>query len=90
MRHCSPKTLATYRLWMLKLQSFVRSKPAGELDGEDAKAFLMDLAVRQGVAASTRNHAFNALLFFYRHVLRRELGKLDGVVPAREGGRTPL
>ncbi len=62
MRNYSPKTLATYRLWMRKFQSFVRSKPADELDGEDAKAFLTDLAVRQGVAASTQNQAFNALL----------------------------
>jgi Phage integrase, N-terminal SAM-like domain len=29
------------------------------------KGFLTDLAVRQGVAASTQNQAFNALLFFY-------------------------
>ena len=62
MRNYSPKTLASYRLWMRKFQSFVRSKPADELDGEDAKAFLTDLAIRQGVAASTQNQAFNALL----------------------------
>jgi hypothetical protein len=59
IRNRSPKTLATYRLWMWKFQNFVRSKPADELDGEDAKAFLTDLAVRQGVAASTQNQAFN-------------------------------
>jgi len=47
MHNYSPKTLATYRLWMRKFQSFLRSKPADELDGEDAKEFLTDLAVRQ-------------------------------------------
>jgi hypothetical protein len=35
------------------------------LDAEDVRAFLTDLAVRHGVAASTQNQAFNALLFFY-------------------------
>jgi hypothetical protein len=43
MRNYSPKTLASYRLWMRKFQSFVRSKPVDELDGEDAKAFLTGL-----------------------------------------------
>jgi hypothetical protein len=46
MRNYSAKTLATYRLWMLKFQSFVRSKPADELDGEDAKAFLRLIPVQ--------------------------------------------
>jgi integrase-like protein len=85
MRNYSPKTVAGYRLWMRKFQSFVRSKPAHELDSEDAKAFLRDLAGEHCVAASTQNQAFNVLLFFYRHVLRREFGKLDGVVRALWG-----
>ena len=35
------------------------------------------------MAASTQNQAFNALLFFYRHVLQKEFGKIDGVVRAK-------
>jgi hypothetical protein len=37
---------------------------------EKVELFLSDLAVNGHVAASTQNQAFNALLFFYRHVLR--------------------
>ena len=33
--------------------------------------FLSDLAVREKVATSTQNQAFNALLFLYREVLRQ-------------------
>jgi hypothetical protein len=40
------------------------------------------LAVKQQVSASSQNQAFNALLFFFRHVLNKEFGKLDGVVRA--------
>jgi hypothetical protein len=95
MRNYSRKTFAAYRLWARKFQGFVRSKPPGDLDGEDAKGFLTDLAVRQGVAGSTQNQAFNALLFFYRHVLGREFGKLDGsgagqAPPLRAGGAFAL
>jgi Phage integrase, N-terminal SAM-like domain len=70
---------------MRKFQSFVRSKPAHELDGEDAKAFLRDLAGEPCVAASAQNQAVNVLLFFYRHVLHRGFGKLDAVVQALWG-----
>ena len=63
---------------------------AEDLGGGDVKGFLTDLAVRQGVAASTRNQAFNALLFFYRHVLGREFGKLEGVARAKRHRYVPV
>ena len=75
---------------MRKFQGFVRSRPTGELGTEEVRGFLTDLAVRQGVAASTQNQAFNALLFFYRHVLGREFGKLDGVVRAKRHRYVPV
>lgn len=42
---------------------------------EDVKLFLTFLAVELRVSASSQNQAFNALLFFFRHVLGREFGK---------------
>ncbi|OIP37224.1 MAG: integron integrase [Desulfobacteraceae bacterium CG2_30_51_40] len=48
------------------------------------------LAVKQKVAATTQNQAFNALLFFYRHVLRKEFGKVDGVVRAKRKPYIPV
>ena len=69
LRHYSPKTLKTYRLWMRKLQSFTKSKPPELLSPVDVKDFLTFLAVKKNISASTQNQAFNALLFFFRHVL---------------------
>jgi len=89
LRNYSPKTLSAYRLWVAKFQAFVRSRPTAELGGQEVRAFLSDLAVRHGVAGSTQNQAFNALLFFYRHVLGREFGKLDGVVRAKRHRYVP-
>ena len=42
------------------------------------EAFLSRLA-REGVSASTQNQAFNALLFFYREVLKQELGPVNSL-----------
>ncbi len=49
----------------------------------DVKEYLTWLAVKRDVSAATQNQAFNALLFFFRHVLGREFGKVDGVVGAK-------
>ena len=44
----------------------------------------------RAVAASTQNQAFNALLFFYRHVLGGEFGKLEGVARAKRRRYVPV
>ena len=63
LRNYSTRTLEAYRFWLVKFQAFVRSRPTAELGAQEVRGFLSDLAVRQGVAASTQNQAFNALLF---------------------------
>ncbi len=90
VRHYSKKTLKTYRGWMQKFQTFTRSKPTDLLSTDDVKEFLTFLAVTQKVSATTQNQAFNALLFFYRHVLRKEFGKVDGVVRAKRKPYIPV
>ena len=83
LRHYSPKTLKTYTHWTRRFQAFTRSKDPRTLSVEDVKSFLTDLAVNQGVSGSTQNQAFNALLYYFRNVLGREFGKVDGVVRAK-------
>ncbi|MDH3347509.1 MAG: integron integrase [Desulfobulbaceae bacterium] len=90
VRHYSPSTLKTYRQWMGKFQTFVKSKPPETLTTDDVKKFLTFLAVEKGVAASTQNQAFNGLLFFFRHVLGKEFGKIDGVVRAKRKPYIPV
>jgi hypothetical protein len=54
------------------------------LSTDYVNAFLTFLAVTKKVPASTQNQAFNALLFIYRHVLKQEFGKVEGVVALKE------
>ena len=90
VRHYSPKTLQTYRGWTQKFQAFTRSKGPELLSSNEVKEFLTFLAVKRGVAATTQNQAFNSLLFFYRHVLKKEFGKIDGVVRAKRKPYIPV
>jgi integrase len=67
-----------------------RSKDLKSLDAADVKRFLTYLAVERKVSASSQNLAFNSLLFFYRHILGKEFGKIDGVVRAKKKPYIPV
>jgi len=90
VRHYSRKTLKTYANWSRQFQRFLKSKPPQELMTADVKEYLTYLAVKGKVAASTQNQAFNALLFFYRHGLKREFGELRDVPRAKKSLYIPM
>ncbi len=90
VRHYSPKTLKSYKIWVRKFQSYTKSKTPEILETSDVKAFLTFLAVNQKVSASSQNQAFNSILFLFRHVLKKEFGKIDGVVRAKRKPYIPV
>lgn len=90
VRHYSKKTLKAYSLWADKLRYFVKDKYPERLTPDDVKDFLTFLAVKKKVSASSQNQAFNALLFFFRHVLKKEFGKMEGVVRAKRKPYIPV
>jgi site-specific recombinase XerD len=79
LRHLSVNTEKTYTHWLGRYGSFLK-EPKHEAPTPELKmqAFLTRLAIT-GVSASTQNQAFNALLFFYREVLKKELGPVDAL-----------
>lgn len=90
LRHYSRKTLKTYANWSRQFQRFLKNKPPQELGGDDVKAYLTYLAVTCKVASTTQNQAFNSLLFFYRHGLKREFGELKDVPRAKKSRYVPM
>src|SRR5581483_10867615 len=79
-----------YRFWVMRFQAFVRSRPTAKLSNQEVRGFLSSLAVQHEVSASSQNQAFNALLFFFRHVLHRDFGRMDGVVRAKRHRYIPV
>ncbi|MFC1896077.1 site-specific integrase [Thermodesulfobacteriota bacterium] len=63
---------------MRKIQTFTKSKEPVLLSPDDVKEFLTFLAIGRKVSSSTQNQAFNALLFFFRHVLDKAFGQVNG------------
>jgi integron integrase len=74
VRKYSYRTEQSYGEWLTRFERFVRGRDLGNCGPEEVKAFLDDLAVRGKVSASTQRQALNALVFFYREALERDLG----------------
>ena len=89
-RHYSPKTLKSYSHWAQKFCGFRKDRAPSSLTTEDVKAFLSYLAVTCNVSASSQNQAFNALLFFFRHILNKDFGEIRDVVRAKRSRYIPV
>ena len=83
-KHYSPRTEESYTHWIERFLRFHRSTVGKwihprDMTAEHVELFLTHLAVRRHVAASTQNQALNALVFLFRDVVKKELGKFDAV-----------
>ena len=80
LKHTALTTEKSYVHWILKFATFLKTPKASLLQAPEEKmeAFLTQLAL-QGVSVSTQNQSFSALLFFYRHALKLQLGKIDSL-----------
>jgi integron integrase len=89
-RHYSRRTLKAYAIWSRQFQKFLRNKPLRELSSADVKEYLTFLAVKCHVSASTQNQAFNALLFLFKHVLKKDFGDHRDVPRAKKSRYIPV
>lgn len=92
LKHYSYSTERTYLDWVKRFFIYVSEthKSISSILEKDLKNFLTWLAVNQRVSSSTQNQAFNALLFLFREVLRKDVGDLKGTVRAKRGVRLPV
>jgi integron integrase len=90
LKHRATSTEKTYMTWLRSFYRFLKGKSPDQLRSSDVKDFLTHLAAEKRIAPSTQNQAFNALLFFYRHILDEEIDNLHDVVRARRRRRLPV
>ena len=90
MRHYSPKTLKAYKWWISNFQTYTKSKEYQSLSQQDVIDFLSFLAVEKKVSASSQNQAFNALLFLFKNVLKKDFGTISGVTRAKRKPYIPV
>jgi integron integrase len=89
-RHYSIRTEQAYRQWVIRFLRFLGKADPHLAGASEVAAFLEQLAVKGNVAASTQNQALNALVFFYKEVLKQPLAALDEFARAKRPKRLPV
>ena len=89
-RRYSPRTERAYLMWVRRFVRFSGMRHPAEMGESEVNRFLTHLAVQRKVSASTQTQALSALLFLYRHVLRKPLGDLGAITRARRPKRIPV
>lgn len=86
LNHYSLRTEQTYVEMLRRYLAFIGPVPP---EADNVRAFLEYLAVERKVSASTQNQALSAILYFFKRVLKRELGELGDTLRASRGRRLP-
>ncbi|MBN4073551.1 phage integrase N-terminal SAM-like domain-containing protein [Mariprofundus ferrooxydans] len=89
-RGYSIRTEQTYLSWAERFIGFHQGHDPAELDMSAISSFLEYLALSRNVSTSTQNQALNALVFLYKQVLGKELGKLESFARAKRAKRLPV
>ncbi|MBA4390899.1 MAG: integron integrase [Syntrophus sp. (in: bacteria)] len=90
LKHYSYSTERTYLDWAKRFFAYLAETKQSEPSQKDVKNFLSYLAIRQKVASSTQNQAFNALLFLFRDVLQKDFEDFGTAVRAKRGKKLPV
>ena len=87
------KSLNTERIylkWIRDFYTYIKAKNPTALDEKDVSDFMTFLAVERKISSSTQNQAFNAVLFFFRFVLDKELKEVKNAVRAKKRKTLPI
>jgi integron integrase len=79
LRHFRPSTKKSYSAYVTDFILRKSRRHSAKEGAEAIEEYLSYLAVDKHVSASTQNVAFNALLFFYKAVLKKEVGDVDAL-----------
>lgn len=83
-------TEQSYIGWLRQFYMRFKDRDPAEMDTSHIIDFLSYLAVDKNVAKSTQNQAFNAILFFYRYVLEKNIDSIRETVRATAKRRLPV
>jgi integron integrase len=86
VRRLSRHTANTYAHWIGRFCAHAKTQPAASSE-EKIRTFLEGMSARS--AAATQNQALNAVIFFYRDVLRQPIGSLGKWARAKRPSRLP-
>lgn len=90
LKHYSIRTEQSYIEWIRRYIHFHHKQHPADMDARHISSFLTYLAVQRKVASSTQNQALCALVFLYRHVIKKQLDQFDELVYAKRPAKLPV
>ena len=90
VRHYSIRTERSYSDWVRRFILFHNKRHPNEMGADEINRFLSHLASDRNVAAGTQNQALCAIVFFYKNVLKKEVGDLGELVRAKRLPKLPV
>ncbi|MGB2867608.1 MAG: phage integrase N-terminal SAM-like domain-containing protein [Bacteroidota bacterium] len=90
VRHMSKRTEDAYVYWIRKFILFHNKKHPQLMAEKEIRDYLSHLATDRKVSASTQNIALNAIVFLYKHVLKKKLNSFGSIVRADRPKKLPV
>ena len=90
LKHYSIRTEQAYMAWIRRYILFHGKRHPQDMGKPEVEQFLSHLAVERNVAAATQNQALSAILFLYKEVLEKDIGRLDDMERAKRPARLPV
>ena len=90
LKHYSIRTEQAYVDWIRRYILFHGKRHPQDMGKPEVEQFLSHLAVERNVAAATQNQALSAILFLYKEVLEKDIGRLDDMERAKRPARLPV
>lgn len=90
VKHYSYRTEKSYIQWIRQFIMFHGKRHPKDMGEEEINKFLTHLAVERKISASTQNQALCAIVFLYKHVLKKEIGDFGQLVWAKRSQRLPV
>ena len=89
-KHYALRTEKAYVQWILRFVAFHHDRRPSDMGAPEIRQFLTYLATERRVTASTQNQALGAVVFLYRHVLKKDVGDFSDFPRARRPKRLPV
>jgi site-specific recombinase XerD len=89
LKHLSYTTEKSYIGWIQRFIRFHGRKHPREMGEAEIVSFLSYMAIERNCSPATQNQALNALVFLFKSVLGKDLGKFKNITWARRKQRVP-
>ena len=89
LKHYSIRTEQAYTQWMARFFAFHKAVDPEKLSGRHVTQFLEYLVMQRHVAANTQKQCLNAIVFYFRYVLDKDIGAIGDYVKSKRPKRLP-